>query len=88
MDCDTVNITHGLEYDIKITRPSKWGNPYVIGKDGNREEVIAKYRTWIKCQPHLLRALPELDGQTLGCVCKPLPCHGDVLRELLREIPV
>jgi len=27
---------------VYIGRPSKWGNPFVIGKDGDREEVIAK----------------------------------------------
>ena len=30
-------------YDVYIGRPSKWGNPYVIGPDGTREQVIAKY---------------------------------------------
>lgn len=34
-------------YDVYIGRPSKWGNPFVIGKDGTREEVIAKYAEWI-----------------------------------------
>ena len=34
-------------YDIYIGRPSKWGNPFSIGKDGTREEVIEKYREWI-----------------------------------------
>ena len=30
--------------DMYIGRGSPWGNPYVIGKDGNRTEVIARYR--------------------------------------------
>ena len=30
-------------FDIYIGRPSKWGNPFVIGRDGNREQVIEKY---------------------------------------------
>jgi hypothetical protein len=29
---------------VYIGRPSKWGNPFVIGRDGSREEVIEKYR--------------------------------------------
>lgn len=72
-------------FDIYIARPSKWGNPFVIGRDGTREEVIQKYKNWILTQPHLLKELTELKGKILGCWCKPLPCHGDVLVELLNE---
>ncbi len=70
------------KYDIYIGRPSKWGNPFRIGRDGTREQVIEKYRQWIKEQPELLAALPELKDKTLGCWCKPKACHGDVLAEL------
>jgi hypothetical protein len=70
------------EHDVYIGRPSKWGNPFVIGRDGSRDEVIAKYRTWIMQQPQLLAALPELRGKTLACWCSPLACHGDVLAQL------
>lgn len=73
-------------YDIYIGRPSKWGNPFSIGKDGTRKEVIEKYRNWIKNQPELLKDLVELKGKVLGCWCKPHPCHGDVLVELLRTM--
>ncbi len=34
-------------YDVYIGRPGPWGNPFVIGRDGTREQVIAKYRTWL-----------------------------------------
>ncbi len=30
------------KYDVYIGRGSKWGNPFHIGKDGNRKEVIDK----------------------------------------------
>ena len=69
-------------FDIYIGRPSKWGNPFEIGKDGSREEVIAKYYDYIMLKPELLAALPELKGKVLGCWCSPLACHGDVLVEL------
>lgn len=72
-------------FDVYIGRGSKWGNPFIIGKDGNRDEVIAKYREWIKTRPELLAALPELVGKRLGCFCKPKPCHGDILAELANE---
>ena len=69
-------------YDIYIGRPSKWGNPFVVGKDGTREQVIAMYREWIAQQPALVSALSELRGKVLGCWCAPKACHGDVLAEL------
>lgn len=70
------------KYDVYIGRPSKWGNPYQIGKDGTREECIRKYKAWLLLQNVLLQDLQDLRGKTLGCWCSPLPCHGDVLVEL------
>jgi hypothetical protein len=64
---------------VYIGRPSKWGNPFVIGRDGSRTEVIAKYRAWIVAQPALMNALDELRGRDLICWCALLACHGDVL---------
>lgn len=75
------------KYDVYIGRPSKWGNPFQIGRDGNREQVIEKYHQWILKNPDLLACLPELKGMVLGCWCKPLPCHGDVLIELANKSP-
>lgn len=71
--------------DVYIGRPSKWGNPFVIGVDGDRDEVIEKYSRWVKTQPQLMAALPELKGKTLVCWCKPQACHGDVLACLVGE---
>ncbi len=70
-------------YDVYIGRPSKWGNPFQVGVLGTREEVIAKYWAWIQTKPNLLKRLSELKGKALGCYCKPLPCHGDVLVQLI-----
>lgn len=72
-------------YDVYIGRPSKWGNPFVIGRDGTRAEVIAKYKAWLEGQPHLMDDLHELKGKTLGCWCAPAACHGDILMELANE---
>ena len=66
---------------VYVGRPSKWGNPFVIGRDGSRDEVIAKYRAWIVRQPALMAALPELRGKSLICWCSPNRCHADVLIE-------
>lgn len=67
---------------VFIGRPSKWGNPFVIGKDGTRAEVIAKYEAWIVEQPELMAALHELTGKDLVCFCDPDPCHGHILLRL------
>lgn len=64
-------------YDVYIGRPSKWQNPYKIGKDGTREEVIEKFVENIL--PILLPNIWELKGKVLGCWCKPKACHGDIL---------
>ncbi len=69
-------------FDVYIGRPSRWGNPFVIGRDGDREDVITKYRAWLLTQPHLVARLPTLRGKILGCWCRPKLCHGDVLAEL------
>jgi hypothetical protein len=72
-------------YDVYIARPSMWGNPFKIGVDGTREEVIQKYEEYVRNNPELISALPELKGKTLGCWCHPKPCHGDVLVKLVKE---
>lgn len=72
-------------YDVYIGRPSKWGNPFTIGLDGNREEVIKKYQNWILQQEDLLAALPELKNKVLGCWCSPKSCHGEVLMWLANK---
>lgn len=74
-------------FDVYIGRPSKWGNPFKVGKGdpGSRLIAISKYEEWVKTQPELMAALPELKGKTLGCWCHPLQCHGDVLVRLANE---
>ncbi len=73
------------EYDVYIGRPSKWGNPFVVGRDGSRQEVILKFLKWLRDQPELIKALPELKGKKLGCWCAPKACHGDILAKLANE---
>lgn len=68
------------DFDIYIGRPSKWGNPYNIGKDGDRTEVVDKYKEYLRSHPDLIKdARNELKGKTLGCWCSPQLCHGDIL---------
>lgn len=68
---------------------SIFANPYKVGKDGTREEVIAKYRDYMENKLDddcvLLQELFKLEGKNLGCWCHPEPCHGDVLLELIEK---
>lgn len=84
----TVVNLKDTHYDVRIDRKTKWGNPFVVGRDGTREEVIQQYADWIIDQQHLIDALGELKGKRLGCWCKPQACHGDVLARLAdRYVP-
>ncbi|MFZ2449765.1 MAG: DUF4326 domain-containing protein [Methylovulum miyakonense] len=83
-----VNIDRKEPYDVYIGRGSDWGNPYAIGIDGNREEVIRKYqydfeRGFLKGDKQKLLALK---GKALGCHCKPAACHGDILANYLNSL--
>ena len=78
----TVVSVKTLTYDVRIDRQTKWGNPFFVGRDGTRAQVIEKYRAYILERPELLASLSELRGKRLGCHCAPLTCHGDVLAEL------
>ncbi len=62
---------------VYIGRGSPWGNPFVIGQHGTREEVIRKFKE---------QTLPTLDlepliGKDLVCYCAPQSCHGDAILE-------
>ncbi|KAK5577853.1 hypothetical protein RB653_002801 [Dictyostelium firmibasis] len=66
------------------TNNYKFGNPFVVGKDGDRNTVVKKYRDWIFSpeQNDLFNAAKELKGKILACWCSPLNCHGYVLAEI------
>jgi Domain of unknown function (DUF4326) len=69
-------------HHVYIGRPSKWGNPFVVGKHGERGECIELYKRWLRENETLFAALDELRGLVLGCWCAPRACHGDVLVRL------
>ena len=77
-------------------RPSALGNQFKIGVDGNRDEVIEKYRLWLmEAFKHDVLVRREFDtlvstyedfGElVLVCWCKPLKCHGDVIKEFIEK---
>lgn len=73
------------EFDIYIGRGSKWGNKFIEGVDGTREEVIELYKGDFLKSPWLHNnTIRQLQGKVLGCHCKPKPCHGDFLVEFVK----
>ena len=79
-----------------IGRGSPLGNPFVIGRDGTRSEVIEKYRAYLKdeiAKPNwkiinelnYIGRLAATEDVTLVCFCKPLPCHGEVIMKIIAE---
>ena len=69
-------------------RGSRFGNRYVIGRDGDRDQVIELYRRWLWREIRAGRItrddLRALDGHDLVCWCHPKPCHAEVLRRAVR----
>lgn len=81
-----------------VGRPSPLGNPFHIGKDGTREQVISMYRQWLHVQLSDLlspaarefkriceTARKGLDV-VLVCWCSPLPCHAEIIKEEIEAV--
>jgi hypothetical protein len=92
MKTRVVNIKD--RYDVYIGRPGKgepgpFGNPFRIGPDGNRDQVLAKYREWFLKKVENDKAFRDkvfgLRGKVLGCFCKPQDCHGDIIAEWIDD---
>jgi len=68
---------------IYCGRGSPWGNPFIEGKHGNREQVIARHRAKVLADPaYVKRIQTELTGKGLLCHCKPAACHCDLYVQL------
>lgn len=70
-------------YDVRVDRQTRWGNPFPMKSEADRDRVIAQYRTHlagqIRCGEVTLDELALLHGKRLGCWCAPRACHADVL---------
>jgi len=73
---------------VYVGRPSFFGNPFQIGRDGSRAEVIAKYRDHLGNLLETswdarieLQILSQANG--LICWCHPKPCHAEVIIEFM-----
>jgi hypothetical protein len=88
------------ENTIYVGRGSRWGNPFVVGRDGDVNECIEKYKNLMFPYTHkegnlvkfyvsaanLNDIKTHLRGKNLACWC-PIdkPCHADFLLEIANE---
>jgi hypothetical protein len=76
-------------HDVFIGRPSIFGNPFHLGADGTRTEVLIKYEVWLRQRLvedlAFARELDGLRGKVLACFCAPKPCHGNIIVKLIKE---
>ena len=76
---------------VYVGRPSKFGNPFTIGRDGSREEVIQKFEAWLfvadeNSSPPMLITIDDLRslrGEDLVCWCAPEACHAQILMKYI-----
>jgi len=66
----------------QIDRWSDWGNPFLIGGDGNRDTVCESFKVYFNLKLELNEKVKQLKGKALGCHCYPLRCHGEHLKQL------
>lgn len=80
------HVKHRL-FTVYIGRPSIYGNPFVVGKDGTRSECIKKFEKFARSNDGILNAIKKLPKDAvLGCHCSPKKCHGDVIVKLWKEM--
>lgn len=83
------NIATDLEIPkdaVNIMRPNEFGNPFILGRDGNRDECLEKYKQWVMAQPNLIKHIKKvLKGKDLVCCCYPKKCHGNILLQIAGE---
>jgi hypothetical protein len=91
-----VNMHKDYNYDVDITRNGIYGNPFIIGRDGDRKQVLSKFRRWLKGTDFrnldqqrrklILDSLPSLKDRKLGCVCVPESCHGHIYIDFIEGL--
>jgi hypothetical protein len=65
---------------LAIDRTSKWGNPFILGQDGDRDRVCDCFeKHYAPNKDSFIQSAHELKGKVLCCHCYPERCHGDSL---------
>jgi Domain of unknown function (DUF4326) len=80
--------------DVRIDRHTEFGNKFIIGRDGSRADVIAKFEKAERARladpgpagEARRRKVRAMHGKRLFCWCAPEPCHGDVYATLSAEL--
>lgn len=71
---------------VRIDRKTRWGNPFTMAHESEREGVLSRYRACVTEEIRLGRIsredLAALHGKDLYCWCSPKACHGNILAEL------
>jgi hypothetical protein len=71
---------------VVVARPSRWGNPFRIGVDGDRIECRDQFRAALlrgELAISVVDVRRELGGRDLACWCNEgEACHADVLHEI------
>jgi len=74
---------------VLIDRTTIFGNPFSIGRHGNRDDVIKRFKRYftrrVKYDVKFRNTVRKLAGKTLLCWCHPMECHGDVYAEYLNN---
>ena len=75
---------------VDITRRGPFGNPFVIGRDGTRDDVCEKHMRYLRdrvaADPKYRDLVRTLLGHDLMCVCAPYRCHGENLKIVCVEL--
>lgn len=76
---------------VRIDRSTRYGNPFVLNEDGDRDEVCDAYeRHYLPHKPSITERIEagELNGKVLVCHCYPQRCHGDCLADQANSVSV
>lgn len=93
-----LNAKDGRPSDgVYIGRPSILSNPFIINRDGDRDEVIMKFKDYFiekflfddqyrkDALDSVMSKSTLIDNIKLICHCKPNKCHGDVVKEVIED---
>jgi len=74
---DVIYIGHG-HFSHRLS-PSKWENPFRVGRNGTQVDTVLQFINHWASSP-LAHEVHELSGKRLACDCQSAdPCHGDVI---------
>lgn len=89
-------ILSPTDHEVRIDRKSPYGNPFIIGRHGNRAEVIDQYQIYFDTalenpdsplgwhyKNRLLPLYEKNEFVRLLCWCYPKRCHGDIIKAQL-----